>query len=112
MIEAPTFEEIKHRSPKTREAVRLAHLAALRDATVLLLGESGVGKELFARAIQAASPRRDKPFVVFNCGALPENLVESELFGYKKGALHRGRRRQGWPLQGGPRRYDLPRRGG
>ncbi|NLI79244.1 MAG: sigma 54-interacting transcriptional regulator [Candidatus Riflebacteria bacterium] len=86
-LETPTFDEIKHRSPKTREAVRLAHLAAQRDATVLLLGESGVGKELFARAIQAASPRRDKEMVVFNCGALPENLVESELFGFRKGAF-------------------------
>ncbi len=86
-LDAPTFDEIKHRSPKTREAVRLAHLAAQRDATVLLLGESGVGKELFARAIQAAGPRRHKEPVIFNCGALPENLVESELFGYKKGAF-------------------------
>ncbi|MBP7634987.1 sigma 54-interacting transcriptional regulator [Candidatus Ozemobacteraceae bacterium] len=87
LISAPSFEEIKHRSPKTKEAIRLAQLAAQRDATVLLLGESGVGKELFASAIRDASPRKDNPLVVFNCGALPENLVESELFGFKKGAF-------------------------
>src|SRR4051794_10752204 len=64
---------------------RLAHIAR-RDTTVLLEGESGTGKELAAEAVHAASPRRNGPFVVLDCGAIPRNLMEAELFGHERGA--------------------------
>ena len=74
-------------SPALRHALRQIEQVSATDVTVLLLGESGTGKELFARALHLSSPRRDLPFVKVNCGAIPENLFESELFGYEKGAF-------------------------
>lgn len=70
-----------------QRALKQVEQVARTDATVLLLGESGTGKELFARALHLSSARRDHPFIKVNCGAIPENLFESELFGYEKGAF-------------------------
>ncbi len=81
------FDNIIGRSPVMQEIFATITRVAPTRATVLLAGESGVGKDLIARAIHFHSPRRDKPFVKINCTALPENLMESELFGYEKGAF-------------------------
>ncbi len=74
-------------SPNLDKALSIAKKAALSDASILLLGESGVGKELFAKYIHQNSKRADQPFVAINMAAIPENLLESELFGYEKGAF-------------------------
>ena len=81
------FDDILGSSPAMSEAVRLARRAAATSIPVLIEGESGVGKEMFARAIHHASSRASGPFVAVNCGAIPENLVESILFGHEKGAF-------------------------
>ncbi len=81
------FDNIIGRSPGMQEIFATIERVAPSRATVLLAGESGVGKDLIARAIHFHSPRRDRPFVKINCTALPENLMESELFGYEKGAF-------------------------
>ncbi len=82
-----TFEDIAGNSPAMKECVRLAKIAANSNATVLIQGESGTGKELIAQAIHNSSLRSEGPFVAINCGAIPRNLVESELFGYEDGAF-------------------------
>lgn len=81
------FESLVYVSPVMQRAVELARTAAESDAPVLLLGETGTGKEMLARAIHGASPRASAPFVPVNCGALPRELVESELFGFRRGAF-------------------------
>ena len=75
------------KSPKMMEVYRTIGAVAMGDSTVLITGESGTGKELAAKAIHEASTRRDEPFISINCGAFPETLLESELFGYMKGAF-------------------------
>ncbi len=81
------YPEIVAQSAGMREAVELSTKVAQHPSTVLITGESGTGKELIARLIHAASPRESQAFVPINCGAIPENLLESELFGHVKGAF-------------------------
>ena len=84
---ARTMGGIVGNSPALRRVLETARQAAPSTATVLLLGESGTGKELFARAIHQISTRTDRPFVAVNCGALPESIIEAELFGAERGAF-------------------------
>ena len=81
------FDEIVGSAPKFRAALAIAAKAARARVSMLIEGESGVGKEVVAEAIHAASPRAKKPLITVNCGAIPANLVESELFGHEKGAF-------------------------
>src|SRR5918993_735949 len=81
------FPRIVGESDAIKRAVAETQRVAATDTTVLLLGESGTGKELFARAVHHLSPRRDRAFVAINCAAIPETLIESELFGHERGAF-------------------------
>jgi transcriptional regulator with GAF, ATPase, and Fis domain len=81
------FEEIIGTSPSIKRVMGQVEMVAPTDATVLILGETGTGKELIARALHRLSPRRDLPFITLNCAAIPTGLLESELFGYERGAF-------------------------
>jgi PAS domain-containing protein len=86
-IQQEAFKNLIGNSEKMRTVVEIAKRAADTSSTVLLLGESGTGKGVFAEAIHRASPRRDNPLVYVNCASIPETLIESELFGHEKGAF-------------------------
>ena len=103
-FEAPGVAPIVGRHPRLRAALRLLERVAPTETTVLLTGESGTGKELFARALHALSPRSRGPFVAVNCAAMPEALVESELFGHERGAFTGADRRR-------PGRFEQARGG-
>ncbi len=90
--------------PRLTQVTLALHRAAATDATVLIEGESGTGKELFARAVHALSPRADGPFVAINCAAIPETLLETELFGHEKGAFTGASQRK-------PGKFELAHRG-
>lgn len=87
LVSKYSFEDIIHAEPKMTEVIELAKAYAKTESTVLIIGESGTGKELFAQSIHNGSMRSKGPFVAVNCAALPENLLESELFGYADGAF-------------------------
>ena len=109
-----TFDEryrMEGESPGLQKVQDAIRRAAPTNATVLITGESGVGKELVARAIHRNSNRRDEAFVQVNCAAIPEELIESELFGHEKGSLHRRHREADRQVRARPQGHDLPGRG-
>ncbi len=83
----PMFDKLIGQSPNFESLLRSARMVAATDVTVLIIGETGTGKEVLAMALQQHSPRVDRPFITINCAALPEALAESELFGHKKGSF-------------------------
>src|SRR5438105_5451241 len=86
-LRADVFEEMLGASSQMQGVFAFVRKVAITDAPVLLLGESGTGKEMAAMAIHRRSTRKDGPFIAINCNAIPENLLESELFGHEKGAF-------------------------
>jgi formate hydrogenlyase transcriptional activator len=103
------FEEIIGKSEKVRELLRKVEQVAPTDASVLICGETGTGKELLARAVHDRSKRKDRALVKVNCGSIPSGLVESELFGHEKGAFT-GAMQQRIGRFELARRHDLSRR--
>ena len=87
-----TFEDIICESSKMKDIIHQAKIFSTSDSPILITGESGTGKELFARAIHNASNRKNKPFIPINCAAMPEQLLESELFGYEHGSFTGGKK--------------------
>lgn len=99
------FDHIIGISPQIKEVKDYAFKASQSHSSILILGESGTGKEEFAKAIHRASPRKDHPFITVNCGAIPDHLLESELFGYEKGAF------TGANQTGKPGKFELANNG-
>lgn len=91
-----SFDDINGESVLIKDAIEISKIASKGNSNVLILGESGTGKELFAQSIHRNSPRKDKPFIDINCGALPASLAESELFGYEGGS-YTGSKKEGHP---------------
>jgi PAS domain S-box-containing protein len=104
LTESYTYQDIVGKNARMRQLFKILPAIAESESTVLIEGESGTGKELFARAVHDLSPRQSGPYIVVNCGALPETLLESELFGYKKGAFTDAKRDK-------PGKFELARRG-
>ncbi|HYN19470.1 MAG TPA: sigma-54 dependent transcriptional regulator [Thermoanaerobaculia bacterium] len=104
IFHVPGAPVIVGRHPRLRTALRLLQRVAPMESTVLLTGASGTGKEIFSRALHSLSPRKEGPFVALNCAAIPETLLENELFGHEKGAFTGADRRQ-------PGRFELADRG-
>ncbi|MEL7654516.1 MAG: sigma 54-interacting transcriptional regulator, partial [Bacillota bacterium] len=100
-----TFTDIIGESEAMLRAKRRTLQVSTSDSTILITGESGTGKELFARAIHSESPRSKNPFIAINCGAIPEMLLESELFGYEKGAF------TGADSRGKPGKFEIAHKG-
>lgn len=100
-----TIHDIIGESEPMLRAKRRTLQVSSSDSTILITGESGTGKELFARAIHTESPRRNNPFIAINCGAIPEMLLESELFGYEKGAF------TGADSRGKPGKFEIAHKG-
>lgn len=99
------FSDIIGTSPKLKEAIRISKIASKSNSNVLLLGETGTGKEMFAQAIHYEGLRRKEPFMVINCGAIPRELAESEFFGYEPGTF------TGADKRGRPGKFELANRG-
>ena len=102
------FDEIVGRSAALQHVLRDVEVVAPTDSGVLILGETGTGKELIARAIHNLSARRDRPFVKLNCAAIPSGLLESELFGHERGAFTGAIMRKAGPFRGCGQGHTLP----
>ena len=102
------FHSILSKSARMHDVFELIRHVAETISTVLIFGETGTGKELVARAVHEASPRRNLPFVAVNCAALPESLLESELFGHEKGIVHGSRGPAQGPIRDGQSGHDFP----
>lgn len=104
------FQELVGKSPQMQRVYETIQMIAKTDLTVLITGESGTGKDLTARAVHALSNRSKRPFIAVNCPTVPEHILESELFGYKKGAFTHATRDKKRPFPGSRQRHDFSRR--